>query len=109
MNHSFEDAGKVGKEFMDTSLKSVAAVSKNAQVIAVEATEYAKSALETGASAFEKLAATRSLDKVFEVQTDYAKQAYEGFVAQATRMSELYAEMAKEAYKPFESIVAKAR
>lgn len=109
MNHSFEDAGKVGKEFMDTGLKSVAAVSKNAQVIAAEATEYAKAALETGASTFEKLAATRSLDKAFEVQADYAKQAYEGFVAQATRMSELYAEMAKEACKPFESVVAKAR
>ena len=109
MNHSFEDAGKFGKEFLDSGLKSVAAVSKNAQVIAVEATEYAKSALETGAAAFEKLTATKSLDKAFQVQTDYATQAYEGFIAQATRMSELYAEMAKEAYKPFESIVAKAR
>jgi hypothetical protein len=32
----------------------------------------------------------------------HAKSAYEGFVAQATRMSELYADMAKEIYKPFE-------
>lgn len=106
---SFEDAGKAGKEFMDTGLKSFASLSKNAQAIAVEATEYSKKALETGSAAFEKLTSAKSLDKAFEIQTDYAKQAYEGFVAQATRMSELYAEMAKEAYKPFESVVAKAR
>ena len=109
MIQSFEDAGKAGKEFMDTGLKSFASLSKNAQTIAVEATEYSKKALEAGSAAFEKLTSAKSLDKAFEIQTDYAKHAYEGFVAQATRMSELYAEMAKEAYKPFESAVAKAK
>jgi hypothetical protein len=109
MIHSFEDASKAGKEFMDTGLKSFAALSKNAQAITVEATEYSKKAFENGTAAFEKLTSARSLDKAVEIQTDYAKQAYEGFVAQATKMGELYAEMAKDAYKPFESVVAKAK
>jgi hypothetical protein len=30
-------------------------------------------------------------------------------VAQATRVNELYAEIAKDAYKPFENVVAKAK
>ena len=51
----------------------------------------------------------KSFEKAIEIQTDYAKQAYEGFVAEVTKMSELYADMAKEAYKPFETIVAKAK
>ena len=51
----------------------------------------------------------KSLEKAIEIQTDYAKQAYEGFVAEATKMSELYADIAKEAYKPFETIVAKPK
>jgi hypothetical protein len=109
MMQSFDDAGKAGKEFMDTGLKSFAAVSKNAQAIAVEATEYSKKAFESGSAAFEKLTSAKSLDKAFEIQTDYAKTAYEGFVSQATRMGELYAEMARDAYKPFESVVAKAK
>lgn len=109
MMQSFEDASKAGKEFMDTGLKSFAALSKNAQAIAVEATDYSKQAFEAGSTAFEKLASAKSLDKAVEIQTDYAKQSYEGFVAQATRMGELYAEMARDAYKPFESIVAKAK
>ena len=64
--------------------------------------------MESGSAAVEKLLAVDSIEKAVAVQTDYAKAAYEGFVAEATKMAELYADMAKDAYKPFESIVAKA-
>ena len=43
------------------------------------------------------------------MQTEYAKTAYEGFVAKASKISELYADLAKETYKPFESLMAKAK
>ncbi|MBL8582711.1 MAG: phasin family protein [Rhizobiaceae bacterium] len=109
MTQTFEDAGKYGKEFMDTSLKSMAALTKGAQAIAAEATDYSKKSYETGSATLEKLFAAKSLEKAIEVQTDYAKSAYESFVAEATKMSELYTEMAKEAYKPFETIVARAK
>ncbi len=109
MTQTFEDAGKFGKEFMDTGLKSFASLSKGFQAIATEATEYSKKSFETGSAAVEKLVAAKSLEKAIEIQTDYAKQAYEGFVAQATKIGELYAEVAKDAYKPYESIVAKAK
>jgi hypothetical protein len=49
----------------------------------------------------------KSIDKALEIQTDYAKTAYEGFVAQATKIGELYADFAKETYKPFESYMVK--
>ena len=109
MMQTFDDMNKYGKEFMDTGLKSFAAVSKGAQAIAVEATEFSKKSFEEGGAAFEKLMSAKSLDKAMEIQTDYAKKAYEEFVAQATKMGDLYAEMAKDAYKPFESAVAKAK
>ncbi len=109
MVQSLEDAGKAGKEFFDAGLKNFAELSKNVQALTVEATEYSRKTFEEGAAAFEKLASARSVEKAVEIQTDYAKQAYEAFVAQASRVSELYAEIAKDAYKPFESAVAKAK
>jgi len=109
MVQSFEDAGKAGKEFLDAGLKNFAAMSKSAQALAAEAAEYSRKTFEDGAATFEKLTGARSLEKAVEIQTDYARRAYEGFVAQSTRVSELYAEIAKEAYKPFESVVAKAK
>ena len=109
MIQSFDDAGKAGKEFVDTGMKSFSTLSKNLQTITTEATEYSKKSFEAGSEAFGKLASAKSLDKAIEIQTDYAKQAYESFVAQATKMGEAYAVMAKDAYKPFESLVAKTK
>ena len=109
MIQSFDDAGKFGKEIADTGLKSFASVSKSMQAIAVEATEYSRRAFEQSGSVMEQLVQAKSPDKALEVQMDFARQAYEGLVSQSTRMSELYADMAKEVYKPFERLGAKAR
>ena len=109
MTPMFEDAGVYGKEFVDNGLKSFASVSKAAQAIVTEATDYTKKSYETGAATFEKLFSAKSLETAVEIQTDYAKKAYEGFVAEQSKLSSLYADMAKEAYKPFESLVAKAK
>lgn len=109
MVQSFENAGKAGKEFFDAGLKNFASVSKNVQALAVESSDYSRKTFEDGAAALEKLASARSLEKAVEIQTDYARQAYEGFVAQASRVSELYAEIARDAYQPFEAVVARAK
>ena len=109
MLKNFDDAQKFGKENMDLALKSFGAVSKSMQAIAVEVADYSKKAFEDGSAALEKLFGVKSLDKAIEVQTEYAKTAYEGFVAKASKIGELYADLAKETYKPFESIIAKAK
>lgn len=103
MAQSFDNVGKFGQEWMDSSLQSAAVVSKGLQELSVEAADYSKKAMETGSAAAEKLASAKSVDKAFEIQTDYLKQSYEGFVAQATRMTDLYAAIAKDACKPFEA------
>jgi hypothetical protein len=83
-------------------------VSKGVQAIAAEAADYSKKSFEEGSAALEKLLGAKSLDKAMEIQTSYAKTAYEGFVAQATKIGELYADLAKETYKPFENFVGKS-
>ena len=92
---------------MDATLKTFGAVSQGAQAIAVEATDFAKKSFEQGTATLEKLVGAKSLDKAFEIQTDYVRSAYEGFVAQSTKMGELYANLAKDAFKPFEGVVAR--
>jgi hypothetical protein len=100
---NIEEVQQLGKENMDATLKSVGAWSKSIQAIAIEMADYSKRAFEQGTAATEKLMGAKSLDKAFEVQSDYLKNCYEGYVAQATKIGELYADLAKEAYKPFEN------
>jgi len=107
MVKNFEDVQKLGKDNMDATLSSLGVLSKGFQAIAVEMADYTKTAFEDGTAATEKLLGAKSLDKAIEVQSDYVKTAYEHFLAHATKFGELYAGLAQEAYKPFETYVAK--
>ncbi|MAW85715.1 MAG: Phasin [Phyllobacteriaceae bacterium] len=109
MMKNFDEMNAASKEMMDNGLKSFASLSQAFQTIATESAEYAKKSMEMGSGYFEKLSGVKSMDKAIEVQSEYAKSAYEQFVAQTAKMSDLYADLAKEAYKPFESAMSKAK
>jgi hypothetical protein len=107
MIKNIEDVQKMSKDNMDATMKSLGMMSKASQAIAAEVADYSKKSFEDGTKVMEKLLGAKSIDKAMEIQTDYAKTAYEGFVAQATKMGALFTDLAKETYKPFESYVAK--
>lgn len=108
MIEKFEEIQKLSKDNVDLAVKSLGAVQKSAQAIAIEVADYSKKSFEESTAAFEKLLGARSLDKAIEVQTNYFKTAYEGFVAEASKLGTLYTDLAKETYKPFEGAIAKA-
>jgi hypothetical protein len=108
MMKNFDDMQKFGKDSMDATMKSFGALSKATQAISTEFADYSKKSFEDGTKAVEKLLGARSLDKAIEIQTDYARTAYEGFVAEAAKLGELYADFARETYKPFEAYMKAA-
>ncbi len=108
MTNLFEDFQKMSKENMDTAMANMGLVSQTFQSIATETADYSKKSFEDTSAAVEKLMAVKSLDKAFEVQSDFAKSSYEDFVGQATKIGEMYTSMAKEVYKPIEDVVNKA-
>ncbi|MEM6461355.1 MAG: phasin family protein [Pseudomonadota bacterium] len=105
---SFDDASKYGKEAMDNMLKSYSALAQGMQTMTTEATDFSKRSYEDNAAVVEQLFSAKTIEKAFEIQSDFAKSSYEGFVAQATKMSELYADTARKAYEPYEGVVAAA-
>ncbi len=109
MIKTFEDLQQAGKENVDSTLKSMGALSTGVQAIAVEVADYSKKAFEDSTAAMEKLFGVKSFDKAIEVQTEYAKTAYEGFMAEASKIGEMYADLAKVTYKPFEFMMGKAK
>jgi hypothetical protein len=80
-------------------------VTNGTQAIVSELTEYSKRSFKNGARTVEKLLGVRSLDKAIEVQTEYAKTAYEDYVTSARKLGELYINLAQEAYKPYEGLL----
>lgn len=102
-----DNVQKFGKDGADAVMKSFGAMSKGAQSAAVEVADYAKRSFEQSSAMAEKLVGVRTLDKAMELQGEFMRSAYEGFVAQAGKMSELATATAREAFAPMESLVAK--
>jgi phasin family protein len=108
MAKDFDDLQKLSKDNMDVTLRQLGAVSKGFQAIAAEMADYSKKSFEESTALAEKLLGSKSLEKAVELQSAYLKSAYESFVTEATKISELYADLAKEVCKPLQGSVAQA-
>ena len=104
---NFDEIQKASKDNMDVAVKSMGAFTKGVQALAAETADYSKRSFETSAKAFESLMSAGSLDKAVEVQSDFVRTAYEGYVSQATKVSEICSAMARDAYKPYEGLFGK--
>jgi hypothetical protein len=77
------------------------------QAIATAYGDYTKKSFEDTKLFVEKLSGVKSLDKAIEVQTEFAKTAYETFVTESQKIGALYGDLAKQSYNPFGGFVAK--
>lgn len=84
--------------FPTAAATSANTASIDMQTIALAYGEYTRKSFEQTRSFVEKLAGVRSLDKAVEIQTEFAKQAYETFVMDAQKIRELYSGLAKQTF-----------
>ena len=107
MMFKVEDFQNYGKEQFENVVASATTVQNGLSAIATAYGDYSKKAYEDSKSFVEKLSGVKSLDKAFEAQSEYAKTAYETFVADSQKIAGLYGDLAKQVFKPFESLAAK--
>ena len=105
----FEDFQKLGQTNVDAAMKAFGEWNKGWQAIAAEMTDYTKRSFEESSATFEKLVSSRSIEQVMEIQTTYAKRAYDEYMHQLTKIGGMYAELAKEAYRPVERAMQNGR
>lgn len=103
MLKGFEEFQKVGKDGFDASVRSFGEMNKGFQAIAAEMTDYSKKAFEDSSRAFEALVGAKSFEQAVEIQSQYAKKAYDTYMAEMSKIGEMYVGMAKDAYKPVEA------
>jgi phasin family protein len=102
-----EDIQSYGKEHLETVVASATTLQNGLQAIAGAYGDYTKKSFEDTRSFVEKLSGVKSLDKAIEAQTEFAKSAYETFVADSQKIAGLYTDLAKQTFKPLEGMVAK--
>jgi hypothetical protein len=109
MIKNFEDIQKLGQTNMDTAMKAFGEWNKGWQAIAAEITDYTKKSFEEGTATFEKLVSAKSVEQAIEIQSGFAKRTYDGYMHQMSKIGGMYAELAKEAYKPVEKALQTGR
>jgi hypothetical protein len=105
-NQNFETQQN-SNEQIDTGTASSGAFPGGLLAIATAYGDYTKKSFEDTKLFVEKLSGVKSLDKAIEVQTEFAKTAYETFVTESQKIGVLYSDLAKQSYKPFGDFVAK--
>jgi hypothetical protein len=107
MLKGFEEFQKVGKDGFDAYVRSFGEMNKGLQAIAAEMTDYSKKAFEDSTRAFEQLVGAKSIEQAIEIQSQYAKKAYDTYMAEMSKLGDMYAGLAKDAYKPVEAAMKK--
>jgi hypothetical protein len=108
MLNKFEEIQNMSKTSVEATTTAFQTLSKTAQTITTELADYSKRSFENGTKAMQSLLAVKSPEKAIELQTEYAKTAYEDFTAEVTKLGELYADLAKEVFKPYENLLGKS-
>jgi hypothetical protein len=106
MTDTFDGIQTYGKEQLEAATAATSSFAKTIQAIASEAADYSKKSFESGSAFLEKLLGAKSYDNAIQLQSEYWKSSYAGFIAQATKMGELYSGLVREAFKPVESAFA---
>ena len=109
MMKPFEDFQKLGQGNVDTAMKTFGEWSKGWQAITSEMTDYSKRSFEDSSQTLEKLMTAKSVEQAVEIQTSYAKRAYDEYMHQWTKIGGMYAEFAKDAYRPLERVLHNGR
>jgi len=103
-----EEFQKVSKNNYEAVVRSYGELNKSFQAVAARWTDFSKRSFEDANRAFEQLVGAKSLEHAIEIQTQYAKKAYDNWMAEASKIGELYAAAARDAYKPVEQAVTKS-
>jgi phasin family protein len=104
INETFQ---KLSKDGFDAAVRSYGEVNKGFEALAHRVTENTKKAWEDSTRTLEQLTGAKSFEQVIEIQSQYAKRTYDNFVAEATKLGELYVAVVRDASKPFEQAFAK--
>jgi len=102
-----EEYQRLGKDGFDAAVRSFAEVNKGFQLLTAEMTDYSKRAFDDGFRAWEQLVGAKSLGQMIEIQSQFAKKAYDSYVSEMSKLGEMYASLARNAYKPVEQAVGK--
>jgi phasin family protein len=101
-----EQLPKSVQEQSEATMESANTFAASIKTITTAHADYTKKAFQDGSEFISKLTGTRSPTEAMKLQADYAKSAYETYVAESKKIFELYGDLARQTFKPFQNLIA---
>ncbi|MAG95621.1 MAG: phasin family protein [Alphaproteobacteria bacterium] len=96
----YDQMASAGRENMDAWVAAGSAASKGFEAINAEVVDFTKGTMAEHMETFGKVVAAKSPQQAFDLQSDFAKSAFDAWVARSTKVSELGVKIASEAGAP---------
>jgi hypothetical protein len=87
-------------ETRNFQMTDMTVVQDKMKAIATAHADYAKSSFGANKAYLEKLGTIKAPDEAMQITTDHMKSAYETFVAEATKIGDMYKDFFKSAFEP---------
>jgi phasin family protein len=94
-----------GKENVEACVKAANAAGKGVETIQNEMYLFSKQSVEETMAATKAVLGAKSVHEAFEIQTDFAKSAFDTYVGQVNRMNEIFLSATKETFEPIQGRV----
>lgn len=91
-----------GKETIEAYLKAANAAGRGVETLHSELYAFSKQSVEDSISATKALLGSKSAHEAFELQSDFAKSAFDNYVSQVTKLGEIVSATAKETFEPLQ-------
>ena len=91
-----DEANRMGQQVQDrlqsgfeAASRSFTEANKGFRAVATEMTEYSKAAFDDVIRTWEQLIGAKSLEQAMQIQSDYAKRAYENHMAELSKLGQM--------------------
>jgi len=94
-----------GKETVEAYTKAANVAAKGAETLHNEIFAFSKQSFENTVAQTKALMSTKSVHEAFELQSDFAKTQFEGYVSKMTQLGELVVTTTKDSMAPIQGRV----
>ena len=97
---TFSELSAHSKKNLEAMIASMTAAAKGAETVGARAMAFSKKSMEGQIAAAKALSSAKSIQEAVELQTGFAKAAFETYVAEVNEISEITSSSVKDAMSP---------
>ncbi|WP_431858678.1 phasin family protein [Azospirillum sp.] len=100
LNKGYQDLAVLGQANLDAVVKANTILFKGFEDVSRQAAAFTQASFEKAAATGQSLLSVKSPQDAFALQSAFAQQSVQSFVAESTRLSQLSAKIVQEAFAP---------